>query len=184
MDVVYEPENNALPNKPNQPNPTVTSPPSRSFEWIMVVKSVDSFVGGASNANFKNILLGIDLPNGLTTTSISHFNLNPDSDKVELMLQEPVDWTLWTAHGFYPITWEFTYLKTVDTMELEGFANMGLSDCEMPEGSTLVNRYYFSGVSDGTSEDKYVGRYLWEEAYETGTCIRIEGEMEVLKEVN
>lgn len=91
-------------------------------------------------------------------------------------------WTLWEAYGFYPITWEFTYEKTPDSIQIEGFANMGLSICELPEGSNLINRFYFSGTADANSPDKYAGTYVWSETFEKGTCIWIEGDMEVLKE--
>lgn len=152
-----------------------------AYEWKMVVKSVDSFVGGTYNAAFKDVLLGNTLTNGISTTNTTYFYMYPESSKVKIKLIH-MGWTLWEAYGFYPIIWEFTYEKTPDFIKLEGFANMGLSICELPEGSNLINRFYFSGTADSNSRDKYLGTYVWSETYENGTCIWIEGDMEVLKE--
>lgn len=153
--------------------------PKVNYEWSMVVKSVDNFVGDSSNIPFKDILLGNTLSSGISTTNTTYFRIYPDSDKMELFLDH-AGWTLWEAHGFYPITWEFKYLRTSHTLEFEGFANIGLSNCVLPEGSTLINRFHFIGGSQDSGP--YTGRFVWEETFETGTCVRIEGDMLVYRD--
>lgn len=158
----------------------VTSVEDDAYEWKMVIKSVDSFVGGPTNATFIDILLGNPIPSDIFTTNITYFNMDPESNEVELELLHG-GWTIWEANGFYPITWKFEYKKTSTTLELKGYANIGLSNCELPEGSTLVNRFYFNGKAKEITSDKYIGRYVWSETYETGTCIWVEGDMKVLR---
>lgn len=171
---------------PQEPSvPTDTPQNSLSYPWRMVVQSVDNYEGGEYNVSFKDVLLGNTLPNGISTSNTTFFKLDSTSNKMEIKLTQGLDgWTIWEAYGFYPIIWEFTYEKTPDSLKFEGLANIWLSECDIPEGSNMVNRFYFGGSADKTRTDKYVGRYVWSETYETGTCIKIEGEMEVIRSMS
>lgn len=162
-------------------DPTDDSQVNRYYNWKMVVHTVDNFEGDPSNTAFINVLLGNTLSNGISTYNTTYFKLHPSNQMLELQLLH-MGWTLWEAYGFYPIEWKFKYLKTESTFQLEGIANLGLSFCEIPEGANLVNRFYFSGNVDETNPNKFIGTYVWSETYETGTCVKISGKMEVLKE--
>lgn len=160
-----------------------TSSNYSNYEWKMVVNTVDSYYGTESEKVYIDILLGKPIPSGIYTTNTTYFGISPNSNNAYLKLPH-YGWSLWEANGFYPIEWDFHYALTENQFELEGFANMALTYCEDAEGALITNRFYFKGDLDTKVNEvsKYSGTFKWEESYESGICISIEGQMDVIRD--